>query len=314
MDMCASASVYVHTYSTSPLEATNSQIHQLAPKAVHFAHSYIARADAALLGEVLGHEVRQVSPRAGAAPGARLLTSARARLVDRGTAHAPPPLPQEFLHRLGVTGDVALAWARRCDAERTANAARKASHDYLKARVDAKAARNKQKAAFRAAQAQHTYVRDDDEDDGVAGDEEAPAPSVRKRVPVAPAEAPAPAAAALACAFCSKPYTRRGFLERHEATCRGPVPAKRRRREAAEDAAEDASSGTAASPIEEAATAGPTRAPSTRRRSVRAMVEPEEEDDDSDADTSEAESESSESDGSVAEEIIVLDDDYVDSA
>ena len=57
MDMCANASVYVHTYSTSPLEATNSQIHQLAPKSLHFAHSYIARADAALLGEVLGNEV-----------------------------------------------------------------------------------------------------------------------------------------------------------------------------------------------------------------------------------------------------------------
>ena len=212
------------------------------------------------------------------------------------------------MQRLGVDGGVALAWARHTDEERAANAVRKASTAYLAARVAAKAARNKQKAAFRAAHAQHTYVCDYDED---VSDDDAPGPSVRKRVPAAAKAselAPAMEPASLACAVCSKPYARRGFLERHEKTCRGTVPAKRRRRDAAEDA-----SGGPAFPREEASSSGPPRAPSARRGRPRATVALEDADG-SDVDTSEAESESSDSEGSVANDVIILDDDYVDCA
>ena len=92
--------VYAHEWSTSPLEALNSQIHRCARKDVAFACSYIARADIALLVYDLGYAVRRARPRRPralcGAGGRRGAPRAAACLTQDGCTLAPAAWPLFF--------------------------------------------------------------------------------------------------------------------------------------------------------------------------------------------------------------------------
>lgn len=60
-DMVTHKDVYLHPFSTSPIESINSQIHNKAPKHKALPASYVPRADAAILIAGMGCEVREVA-------------------------------------------------------------------------------------------------------------------------------------------------------------------------------------------------------------------------------------------------------------